>query len=171
MGQITIQCKNCTRVFKSGFGLGDGATATFSDNKSQCPGCGSWESLPDGTFRGTVEGFIRILEEADNPNKEAQNLLDSLLDVSTDEDLEKVKNNPKFSRFAKWLPNSIERVAAYIAIIYTVTQMLTKDPDVSIEYNQFINNYNITIDIGYNSPEILSADTTKHIFPLDQDDH
>ena len=72
MTVLMLQCKNCWRIFSSGINLGSGSTVILKGNKSQCPYCGSLENIPDGTFRGTVEGIVQILEKAENPIKKAK---------------------------------------------------------------------------------------------------
>ena len=142
-----LQCKNCWKIFSSGINLGSGSTVTLKGNKSQCPYCGSLENIPDGTFRGTVEGIVKILEQSENPLRKAGELLDVLEKAKRQADLEKIKSSSKFSVFKKWLPDSPEKIAAYIAIIYTIIQLLTREPKVSIQYDIFINQYNQVINI------------------------
>jgi len=144
---LMLQCKNCWKIFSSGINLGSGSTVTLKGNKSQCPYCGSLENIPDGTFRGTVEGIVKILEQSENPLRKAGELLDVLEKAKRQADLEKIKSSSKFSVFKKWLPDSPEKIAAYIAIIYTIIQLLTREPKVSIQYDIFINQYNQVINI------------------------
>lgn len=115
MPQILVQCKNCQRIFPSGIELGLGATATFAGNRSQCPYCGSMENIPDGTFRGTVEGIVKILESSPNRLQTAKDLLESLEKSKSANDLSKVKRSSQFSKFRKWIPDSPQKLAVYIA--------------------------------------------------------
>lgn len=147
MPQILLQCKNCKRVFPSGINLGVGATATLKGNISQCPFCKSMENIPDGTFRGAVEGIIRVLEKSENPLNTAKDLLDALEKSKSSKDLSKVKRSPRFAKFRKWIPDTPEKLAAYIAIIYTIIKLLTKSPEMHIEYNTFVKTYNQVITI------------------------
>ena len=147
MTTLIMQCKNCLRVFSSGINIGSGATVTLVGNTSQCPFCGSFENIPDGTFRGTVEGIVQVLEQSENPLKRSGELLDALERVKSQEDLKRIKSSPKWSAFKKWLPDSPEKIAAYIAIIYTIVQLLTKEPKMSIQYNIFIEQYNQVVNI------------------------
>ncbi len=122
--------------------MAPGASATFIDNKTKCPFCGSWENIPDGTFRATVEGFIQVLRQSENPLSKAQELLDALQNTKTQNDLKELKQSQKFKSLQKWLPTSLEKVGIYIAIIYALTQMLINDPKMDIEYTIFIKEYN-----------------------------
>ena len=143
MPLIYLQCKNCQQIFSSGINLGAGATATFMGNMSQCPRCGSMENIPDGTFRGTVEGIVNVLKQSEDPLKTAKELFEALDKSRTIKDLDELKESSKFSKFKQWLPNSPEKIAAYVAIAYTILQLLIKEPTVNIQYNQqFVNIYN-----------------------------
>jgi hypothetical protein len=129
--------------------MAPGSSATFESNKAQCPFCGSWENIPDGSFKATVEGFINILEKFPNPLDTAKDLLSALESIKAPSDLDKIKINPKFSPFSGWLPNTPEKIAAYVAIIYSIIQLLTQKPAVQIEYNNyFIEQYNKTVNIS-----------------------
>mgnify|MGYP001570516078 CR=1 FL=1 len=143
MSLIYLQCKNCQRVFSSGIDLGTGSTVILKGNRAQCPWCGSMENIPDGTFRGTVEGIAKVLKQSENPVATAKELFEALERSRTPKDLEELKQSSKFSKFRKWLPDSPEKIAAYIAIAYTIFQLLLKEPNMVVQYNQqFISVYN-----------------------------
>lgn len=140
---LYLQCKKCNRVFSSGINLGVWATTTLKGNRSRCPYCGSMENIPDGTFRGTVEGIVSVLEQSRDPVGTAKDLLESFEKSKTPEDLEKLKRSSKFSKFKKWIPDSPQKLAWYAAIIAGTLQLLLESPNVHIECNQqFIDNYN-----------------------------
>ena len=67
--------------------------------------------------------------------------------IETSRDLEEIKNLKQFEKFKKWLPDSPEKIAAYIAIAYTIVQIFTKSPNTSISYNYFVEQYNQTVNI------------------------
>lgn len=146
MPQVLLQCKSCKRIFPSGINLGVGATATLKGNISQCPFCKSMESIPDGTFKGTVEGIIKVLDESDNPIGEAEELLEALKKSKTPEDFKKIKESPRFSKYKKWIPDSPKKLSYYAIIVATliaIIKLLLENPEQHIEYNQhFINVYN-----------------------------
>ena len=144
---LMLQCKNCRKIFSSGINMSPGSSGTFINSKAQCPNCGCMEAIPDGTFRATVEGFVDILRGSENPLAKAQELLKALEKVKTQIDLDGVKELKGFEKFKTWLPNTPEKIAAYVAIIFTITQLWIKNPETRIEYNTFINQYNQTIDI------------------------
>jgi len=142
MPQILVQCKNCQRIFPSGIELGIGATATFVGNLSQCPFCGSMENIPDGTFRGSVEGIVKILESSTNRLQTAKALLEALEKSKSENDLSKVKHSSQFSRFKRWIPDSLEKIYYYIVILQAIILLLTRNPVIKIEVNNVMNIYN-----------------------------
>ena len=115
------------------------------------------ENIPDGTFRATVEGFVEILEQSKNPLDKAKELLKALEKSKSSDDLAEIKKLSKFSEFKKWLPDSPEKIAAYIAIIYTIVQLLIQKPNIRIEYNDFNNQYNQVININIEKNLPLSS--------------
>lgn len=135
--------------------MGPGSSATFIGNKSRCPHCGSLENIPDGTFKDTVDGFIKILKGSENPLNDAKALLEDL----EKGDLKEIKESSKFSRFHKWIPDSPEKIAVYVAIVCAIVQLLTQKPDINIEYNTFVSQYNQTINVNSN----VKKDSGPHI--------
>lgn len=136
--------------------MGVGSSATFIGNKSRCRYCGSMENIPDGTFKATVKGFIQILQTSQDPLKEARELLKRLQESKSKADLEAIRQSPKLSKFSAWIPNTPEKIVAYIAIVHTVVSILTQKPNVKIEYNTFVNEYNETINVAF--PQKQEAD-------------
>ena len=142
---LMLYCNNCGKIFSSRIDMGLGSSATFINNKSQCPYCGSMENIPDGTFRSTIEGFTKILEASDNPIEKAKELLSELKKIKTIDDINSIKKSAKFEKFKDWLPNSPEKILVYISIISVIINLLIKNPETHIEYNTFVNQYNQTI--------------------------
>ncbi len=142
-----MQCKTCFRSFSSGLNIGSGASITLVGNKSICPFCGSFENIPDGTFKGTVEGVIKVLEQSDNPLKRAEELLEALEKAKQQNDLTEIKTSSKFSDLKKWLPNSPKRILTYILILKVIIEILTKEPQTMIKFDIFINQYNQVVNI------------------------
>jgi hypothetical protein len=125
-----------------------GASATFINNTSFCPHCGSAESIPNGTFRATVEGLIKVITSDENPLATSVEFLDALKQVKTTDDLVAIKQGNRFAKLQKWLPDSPEKIAAYIMIISTLVHILQGGQSSNIEYNTFVNEYNQTITIN-----------------------
>ncbi len=142
MPQILVQCINCQRIFPSRIELGVGATATLAGNLSQCPYCGSMKNIPDGTFKGTVEGVVKILEGSSNRLQTTKDLLEALEKSKSKNDLSKIKHSSKFSKFKKWIPDSLEKICYYIVILQAIIQLLTRNPVIKIEVNNVMNTYN-----------------------------
>lgn len=142
MPLILLRCKKCKRIFSSGINLGVGATITLKGNLSQCPFCGSMENIPDGTFRGAVEDIVRILEQSDNPLNTAKDLLKAFENSRTEDDLSKLKKSSQFSRFQKWVSDSLEKIYYYTVILQAIIQLLTRNPIIEIEVNNVMKTYN-----------------------------
>lgn len=142
MPPILLKCKNCKHIFSSGINLGVGATATLKSNITQCPFCRSMENIPDGTFRGTVEGIVKILEDSPNRLQTAKDLLKSLQESKTNEDLSKVRHSSKYAKYKKWIPDSLEKIYYFIVILQAIIQLLIRNPVIKIEINNVINSYN-----------------------------
>lgn len=150
MSNLDLFCPECNNVFPSGIKIDPGNTAAFINSDTRCGYCGSQVRIPDGSydsdskgvihFRKTVSSFINELESKSNPLEEAKKILETLQTIQ--------KNGPKKISWAqkikykKWIPNSPEKVAAYIVIVHTIIQLMTKNPTIKIDYNTFINEYN-----------------------------
>lgn len=142
---MMLECSRCLKIFSSGFSFGPGTIINMRGNVSLCPFCGSPQSTPDGTFRATVEGFTAILKNSSDPLKEAEQLLEKLESIKTNEDLEGIKKSSSLKKFKRWLPDTPEKIAAYIAIVYTFIQILTSQPRAVNNYNVFVKQYNQTV--------------------------
>ncbi len=142
MPSIMCPCSICGMSFPSGIGIAPGASATLYGNISQCPNCGSMEQVPDGTFRATVEGIIDYISQSTNPIQTAKEVLEELEITRVSPDLQRLKNVKTAPFFRKWVPDTPQKLAAYIAIIYTIYKLLIQQPTANIEYNQtFLNQY------------------------------
>ncbi|MFH1508823.1 MAG: hypothetical protein ABIE68_01525 [bacterium] len=146
MNDILLKCNTCEKIFSSGIAMTVGSSATFENNKSQCAFCGSMESIPDGTFKSTVKGIIKILNTSENRKEQAEELYTELKSARTKEDLTTLKGSSKLSKFKNWIPDSPEKIAAYLIIIQVFIQLCSKSPEVNIEYNNFVSEYNIVLD-------------------------
>lgn len=142
MPQILMQCKNCLKIFSPGIELGVGATIILKGNRARCPFCGSMENMPNGTFRGTVEGIVKILESSPNRLQTAKDLLEALGRSKTENDLSKLKHSSRFSKFKKWIPDSLEKIYYYIVILQAIILLLTRNPVIKIEVNNVMSIYN-----------------------------
>lgn len=102
------------------------------------------ENIPDGTFRSTVQGLLTKIQYSSNPLREASQLFEELQQSKKDPTIS--KSSALLRKYEKWLPNTPEKIAAYIAIVYTLIQLLGRSPNSKIEYNDyFINEYNQTV--------------------------
>lgn len=152
MANLQLKCTNCGRNFFSGIEIGPNNQATFIHSQTKCNHCGFAQFIPDGSYKGTADGavefkqtvqtFISIIEESSSPIEEISRIFEALKNSKTTDELELIKKDEKYKKYEKWLPNSPEKIAAYLAIVYTTLQLLTKNPNIHIEYNTFVNQYN-----------------------------
>ena len=141
-----LQCSRCSTIFSSGMTASNGGAIIFTDYRARCPKCGSLENIPDGTFQATVDGVASLLLKSQNPLQEVSGILETLEDSRRQESIEPLRSKPWYLAFKKWLPDTPEKIAAYLTIYAAIHQILTKDPSQHIEYNPtFIEQYNQTI--------------------------
>lgn len=138
-------CTNCGFAFDPPFRVTGGGTVNliFQDSRFVCPRCKSVENIPDGTFQNTVKGFIRLLEGSQEPIQKAKEILTKLNNAKNDNNLSELNNDESLALLRNWLPNTPQKLAAYIAILTFILNFLIHKPDEKIQYNQlFINQYN-----------------------------
>lgn len=143
MSLLQLQCSNCLRIFSPGIFM-ENSLATFNDCQTKCPHCQSLQKI-NGTFRTTVEGFVEYFKKDNNPLQSVSRLFEILQTSKTPQDLVMIKKSKEFSKFEKWLPDTPEKIAAYIAIVYTLVQLFSKSPSISIDYDIFVKQYNQTV--------------------------
>lgn len=78
------------------------------------------EQVPDGIFRNTVEGIVKLLSSSPNPIQTIKQVLTDLENVKKKNDVSLLSESAALSSFKQWIPNSPEKLAAYIAIFYTI---------------------------------------------------
>jgi hypothetical protein len=163
MPALMLQCRQCGSLFSSGIAIEGNATVNLQGNRSQCPYCGSMEQVPDGTFRNTVEGIVKVLSASSNPLQTVKQVLHDLEKAKKNNDVSSLDDSVPVTSFKQWLPNTPEKLAAYIAIFYTIYLLLSRQPAVNIEYNKiFINQYNSVI---IENPVQLGKRQPKHVEP------
>ena len=146
MKTLMLQCSKCATIFSSGMAVSNGGTISITNCYAQCPRCGSVESIPDGTFQETVEGIARLLLKSQDPLHEVSEIFEALEESRRQGNVSPLQSKPWYVRFKKWLPDSPEKIAAYLTIFLVVQQILTKNPSQHIEYSPtFIEQYNQTI--------------------------
>ena len=146
MPVLMLQCRRCGSLFSSGIAIEGNATVNLQGNRSQCSHCGSTEQIPDGTFRSTVEGIVKVLSSSSNPIQTVKQVLSDLEKAKKDNDVSSLNDSVALASFKQWIPNTPEKLAAYIAIFYTIYLLLSQQPALNIEYKQnFVNQYNNVI--------------------------
>jgi hypothetical protein len=148
MPSIVLECQNCFKLFPSGINMRPGASATIIGCKSRCPYCGSWENIPDGNFKMTLDGVLEIIKTSANPLKDLNEILDGLNKAKRGQDFSK---NPRKDVIEQFLKNNKYKIGILIVIIKIIIQLLIKDPlvkiDCNILNNEFYNSYNQLIEV------------------------
>jgi hypothetical protein len=142
--------------------VSNGGAIELINCKSQCPRCGSLESIPDGTFRETIEGIASLLQVSTNPLGDVKEILDTLEEVKRKGSILPLQSKSWYIQLRKWLPDTLEKIGIYAGILGVLHQVLTKDPSVHIEYSPtFVEQYNQTII--YEQPTLQPEATKKKI--------
>lgn len=138
-----IRCEACGNVFNSGFKIVNVPSVVMTGNKSRCPRCGTWASLPDGTFRANAEGLLEFLASTPDRRRFTEELLQDLRRAQSTGEVATLAANKKYESIARWLPNTPEKLAVYIALLQLMLQLLSRDPHVTINVNQVVNQVNV----------------------------
>jgi hypothetical protein len=144
MVPLLVRCLSCRRVFPSGFDFGPGTTVDLQGNLTQCPHCGSWNGVPDGTFSVTLDGLIRLIQSSASPLQTAQDLQKAVRAAQSSGNPDTLLAN--YPQLRAWVPTTPEKAAAYITIIAFLLEMILRllgtGGTTSIDVRQVINIYN-----------------------------
>lgn len=126
--------------------VSNGGTILLENCYAECPRCGSTESIPDGIIQETVEGIAKLLQKSSNPLQKVGDILSALENSREQGSVSSLQSRPWYLEFKKWLPDTPEKIAAYVTIFAAIHQILTNNPSQHIEYSPtFIEQYNQTI--------------------------
>jgi hypothetical protein len=145
--------------------VSNGGAIELINCKSQCPRCGSLETIPGGTFRETIEGLASLLQLSPNPLRDVEEIIDTLEEVKRKGSVLPLQSKSWNIQFKKWLPDALEKIGIYVGIFGVLHQALTKDPNVHIEYSPtFIQQYNQTLiyEQPTRQPEAAKKSLSKH---------
>lgn len=149
MQNIILECNKCHQIFTSGIAMEKGASAKFIKCKSQCPFCGACETIPNGTFKVSLEGVLEVLNQSNNPLEDAKKILDGLNKAKKGQDY---SNNPQKNVIENFFKNHKYTVGVIIVILKIIINLLTANPSIeinkSIVDNNFFNTYNQYIEIN-----------------------
>ena len=158
-----VRCKSCGNEFESQIKIDPAIYAMAPNlrvgkNTFTCPHCNAQADYSERDFVYTkaqavelasfgkiVQAFVDHVQSSDKPLKAASDLLEELAKAKTKNDVKDLQRSSNLNKIRKWLPDSPEKIAAYIAIASVIVQLLTKEPNVKIEYNTVINQINQTV--------------------------
>jgi hypothetical protein len=175
----SVMCKLCSEPFETQVKIDPAIYALVpalrvGANTFICPHCQQRAEYSEQDFLYTpaqaqelasfgkiVKAFIDYVEAGETPLATASELLAELQYANARNDVSYLHNSSKLSGLRKWLPNSPEKIAAYIAIADVLLRLLSRDPGTTIEYNTVINQLNQTIVVT--QPATGSSETAPKI--------
>ncbi len=161
----TLICKHCGEEFETQIKIDPAIYAMYPNlkvghNTFTCPRCNTKADYTEQNFRYTesqatelatfgkiVKAFIETVEASGEPFKAASELLGELEAAKQKGNISDLKKSKRFAAFKKWLPDSPEKVAAYIVIAQVIVQLLTKEPDKPIDHTTIVNQIDQTVVI------------------------
>lgn len=158
-----IKCKNCGKTFETQIKIDPAIYAMYPNlavgqNTFTCPHCEKQETYTEKDFEYTqkqantlanfgkiVKAFVEVVEASSEPLKTATDILGDLENAKQKGDVAELKKSKLYSAFKKWIPDSPEKLAAYIVIIQVIINSLTNEPDKPLEQTTIINNIDQTV--------------------------
>ena len=140
--RILLQCSNCHKII-SKIALASFTKWTPSGKPFSCKYCGT-KQVYENSFQATFNEVYEIISDSSSPLKEAEKILHGLEAVKMGKRVNDLGEFYQSKSFRKWLPNSPEKIAAYIAIITAIIMMLKQHPEPKIDMDVFINIFNET---------------------------
>ena len=162
----SVICKKCGRAFESQIKIDPAVYAMapnliVGQNSFTCPHCNVVLSYSERDFQYTrdqaneldsfgkiVKNIINVVQQSENPLKRATEIFEEFEAAERTSSVEKLQISPVLRALKKWLPNTPEKIAAYIVILQIVIQLLTKEPERPVEHKTVINQYNHTIIVN-----------------------
>ncbi|MGZ8173171.1 MULTISPECIES: hypothetical protein [Methylobacter] len=85
--------------------------------------------------------IVEAIENSSDKLREALSIQAIIQDACQSGDLNKASKLQKYEKLSAWIPDTPEKLAAYIGIITIIIHMLTTEPEKKIEVNTvFITN-------------------------------
>lgn len=167
MPEIPVYCDNCDLVYGSGFFIENSFNVSLKNNRASCPKCRKLNFLPEGLFN-FINGSIELINGTDLTLEKLRRIKKKLVEISKlDLESEEVKkrideDTPELNSLIGVLPKTRSELYNFMLVLIALITMCidsfkgeSKQP---IEYNQFINNYNYTIQTTNNN---IESDTIK----------
>lgn len=167
----SVSCKHCGKEFETQIKIDPAIYAMVPNirvgfNSFTCPHCENLAVYSEVDFRYTselaaelanfgkiVKAFIHDVEKTGQPLRAASELLSELEEAKEKGDVSGLRKSKKFTFLKKWLPNSPEKIAAYMVILTTIIQLLTEEPDTKINQTTIINRIDQTVIMQFQGTE------------------
>jgi len=155
-----VKCKHCGEEFESQIKIDPAIYAQVpnlkvGDNLFTCPKCDERASYSERDFIYTksqaielasfgkiVGAIVDVVDASSNPLKAATELLHEFEDAKSRNDPSLFQKSSKLAFLKKWIPNSPEKLAAYVVIGQLIVRLLTEQPDKPIDHKIIINQFN-----------------------------
>jgi len=161
----SVACKLCGKEFESQIVIEPAVYAKIPNiavghNAFICPHCDQPSVYSERDFRYTseqaeelarfgkiVEAFIDAVEITGQPLQAASDLLAELEAAQELGDASGLRKSEKFSFLKKWIPDTPEKIAAYIVIVGAIIQFLGEEPDAKVDQTIIMNHIDQTVII------------------------
>jgi hypothetical protein len=158
----SVICKHCEEAFESQIKIDPNIYAmvpnlTVGNNTFTCPACDQQATYSEREFIYTksqavelasfgkiVKAIAEAVDSSPEPLKAASDFLSKFEEAKSNNDSSIFLSSPNLGFLKKWIPDTPEKLAAYVVIGQLIFQLLTKQPDKPIEYNTVINQFNQT---------------------------
>jgi len=172
-------CDNCGNPFETQLHIDPALyglipNLTFRTPTFTCPHCDSKSSYTDSdyiytksqanelaSFGKIVKAIIATVENSHNPLKTATDLLGDFEQAKSTNDASAFDKSTNLSFLKKWIPDTPEKLAAYVVIGQLLVQSLTNQPQEKIDQRTIINNFNKTIIIEQYTKSVSNIEIKK----------
>jgi len=158
----SVICKHCAEAFESQIKIDPAIYAmapklAVGNNTFTCPACDQRATYSEldfiytksqvvelASFGKVVKAIAEVVDSSSEPLKVASDLLSKFEEAKSNNDSGIFLSSPSLKFLKKWIPDTPEKLAAYVVIGQLIFQLVTKQPDKPIEYNTVINQFNET---------------------------
>ena len=174
-----VICKLCNEPFETQIKIDPAIYAMVpnlrvGENTFTCPSCDKRSNYSEKDFMYSkpqadklaffgkiVEAIISVVEESRNPLKMATEMLGDFEQAKSSNDPSIFNQSSHLKFLKKWIPDTPEKLAAYVVIGQLVVQSLINQPQDKIDQRTIINNFNQTLIIEQKQTSISNIQIKK----------
>ncbi len=157
-----VKCKHCGEDFETQIKIdptiyGMVSNLKVGSNTFTCPSCDKRaeysekdfiytksQAIELASFGKIVKAIAEVVNASPEPLLAAKEILHELEDAKSKNDASQFLESSKLQFLKKWIPDTPEKLAAYVVIGQLVVQLLVKQPDKPVEHTTVINQFNQT---------------------------